>query len=203
MPKYKLIYFPVMGRAELTRLLFAQAGVEYEDHRLASDTWPTLKPTMPTGTLPVLEVDGKRIAQSQAIARYVARELKLAGDNNLEMAQCEQVLETFVDITTDMSPMFVEKDEVKKAEMKKSIYEEKTKIKLKYIENMLAANGGEFFVGKKCTIADLGLMNIVDRIQLVTGNDLKDFPKLVAHKEKVGKEPRIAAWLQKRPKTPY
>ncbi|XP_072014445.1 hematopoietic prostaglandin D synthase-like isoform X2 [Amphiura filiformis] len=149
MPKYKLINFPVRGRAELTRYMFAQAGVEYEDHRIEFANWPTLKPTMPTGTLPVLEIDGKRISQSQAIARYVAREFNLAGDNNLEMAQNEQVMETLIDIDTEIGPVLQEKDEAKKAKLRKSVFDEKIKTKLKYLENFLAANGGEFFVGKK------------------------------------------------------
>ena len=34
MPSYKLIYFNARGRAEVIRLLFAAAGVKYEDCRL-------------------------------------------------------------------------------------------------------------------------------------------------------------------------
>ena len=42
-PKYKLTYFDAMGRAEITRLVFAQAGLEYEDHRINRADWPELK----------------------------------------------------------------------------------------------------------------------------------------------------------------
>ena len=34
MPTYKLIFFHLRGNAETIRLIFAQAGVEYEDVRL-------------------------------------------------------------------------------------------------------------------------------------------------------------------------
>ena len=44
MPKYQLIYFNVRGRAEILRLLFAEAGVEYEDTRIEFDKWPAMKP---------------------------------------------------------------------------------------------------------------------------------------------------------------
>ena len=40
---YKLIYFNLRGRAELARLIFAQAGVEYDDHRIEREEWPELK----------------------------------------------------------------------------------------------------------------------------------------------------------------
>ena len=43
MSKYKLYYFNVRARAEVTRTLFAQAGVEYEDIRLTREQWVELK----------------------------------------------------------------------------------------------------------------------------------------------------------------
>ena len=46
MGNIKLIYFNLRGRAELARLILAQAGEEYEDKRVewASDDWASLKP---------------------------------------------------------------------------------------------------------------------------------------------------------------
>ena len=43
MPAYKLIYFDVRGRAELSRCVLAAAGVEYEDVRLTSEEWEAYK----------------------------------------------------------------------------------------------------------------------------------------------------------------
>ena len=43
----KLIYFNLMGRAEVTRLILAQAGVSYEDKRIEIEVWPALKASMP------------------------------------------------------------------------------------------------------------------------------------------------------------
>ncbi len=45
MVQYKLIYFNLRGRAEISRLLFAHAGVEYEDKRVASEEFQALKPS--------------------------------------------------------------------------------------------------------------------------------------------------------------
>jgi glutathione S-transferase len=42
-PQYKLTYFNAKGLAENTRLIFAQAGVEYEDKRIDKEQWATLK----------------------------------------------------------------------------------------------------------------------------------------------------------------
>ena len=61
MSSYKL---NLKGRGEVIRFIFAQAGIEYEDKRIDKKDWPQLKPTTPTGMLPVLEVDGKQLASN-------------------------------------------------------------------------------------------------------------------------------------------
>ena len=45
MGKMKLIYFNARGRAELARLILAQAGEDYIDERIERDDWPKLKPS--------------------------------------------------------------------------------------------------------------------------------------------------------------
>ena len=43
MPKYKLTYFNAKARAEVPRLMFAKAGVEYEDVRLKKPEFDEIK----------------------------------------------------------------------------------------------------------------------------------------------------------------
>jgi hypothetical protein len=43
MPVYKLHYFDAKGIAEVSRLLLAAAGVEYEDIRIQPEEWPAKK----------------------------------------------------------------------------------------------------------------------------------------------------------------
>ena len=52
----------------------------------------------PLGSLPILEVDGKVVATSQAIVRHLAREFKLYGKNNSEHAHVDMVCEVLLDI---------------------------------------------------------------------------------------------------------
>lgn len=58
---------------------------------------------MPFGMLPVLEVDGKQICQSMAIARYLANEFGLAGRDNWEKLKCDELVETLVDLKEGQS----------------------------------------------------------------------------------------------------
>ena len=43
MPNYKLIYFNVRGRAELSRLIMHCAQVPFEDERIEHSDWPAIK----------------------------------------------------------------------------------------------------------------------------------------------------------------
>ena len=44
MGKFTLVNFNLRGKAEVTRYLFALAGVEYEDRRVTEEEWAVLKP---------------------------------------------------------------------------------------------------------------------------------------------------------------
>ncbi|KAE9308873.1 hypothetical protein PR003_g20640 [Phytophthora rubi] len=72
-PQLKLTYFDIKGRAELTRLIFHYGGVTFTDNRVARADFPALKPTLPFGQVPALEVNGTSYAQSMAVARYAAK----------------------------------------------------------------------------------------------------------------------------------
>jgi len=43
--QYKLIYFNVRGRGELSRLILHCAGVPFEDFRFEMKEWPAIKPS--------------------------------------------------------------------------------------------------------------------------------------------------------------
>ena len=48
----------------------------------------------PFGTMPVLFIDGKWLAQSGAINRYLAAKFNLLGDSDLSAAFCDMIWET-------------------------------------------------------------------------------------------------------------
>lgn len=52
---------------------------------------------MPMGQMPVLDIDGVRVHQSLAIARYIAKKVQLAGSNAWEDLQIDIVVDTIND----------------------------------------------------------------------------------------------------------
>merc|ERR1712110_17505 len=65
----RLTYFPARGRAEISRLILAHAGVKFDDIRLSGEEFGKVKPLLPYGSMPILEYKGEVICESMAIAK--------------------------------------------------------------------------------------------------------------------------------------
>jgi len=204
MSHYKLTYFNSRGRAELCRLIFAVAGVQYEDVRLEKDHWPALKPKAPFGQLPMLEVDGVTLCQSNAMARFLARRFNLAGKTELDQARVDMIIDCFEDSAKPLMSLFHEPDEQKKAELKKKFVEEQLPVAFVNLEKLLVQNhnGDKYLVGDELTWADLALIILADWLTHVGGDaEFGKHPKLAALRQRVLDQPKIAEWIAKRPVT--
>jgi len=197
MPKYTITYFNLRGRAEVARLILKQAGVDFEDKRIEREQWPELKKTIPFGQLPLLEVEGQKICQSVAIARYLAKEVGLAGANNLECAKIDFIADCLVDFMNKFIPIFREQDATKKAELQKKFSEETFGPFMTHLTAMMEANGGEYLAGKLSWV-DLFFFDMLTRMK----DEVKTAsPKLAALLDRVGALPNIKKWVETRPET--
>ena len=201
MPNYKLVYFQGRGRAEICRLIFAQAGVEYEDARLSGEEWQKVKPTTPYGSIPLLEVDGKKLAGSTVIARYLAEEFGLAGSNAFENAEIAGIVDVVGDLVQKLLPYVFEKDDTKKAELKAAIRGEHLPRYFGIFENLIAGNPSGWVYGPKVTYADIYIAQIVLNIKSVAEDLLPNYPNIMKLNAAVNALPRIAAWIANRPQT--
>jgi glutathione S-transferase len=203
MSTYKLYYFNVRGRAELSRLIFAAADQQYEDVRYESDQWPAHKAEMPLGQIPVLEVDSVKLPQSFSIARFLAKQFNLAGKDNFEQAKVDAVVDTMNDLVAAFIPSRIEQDETKKQELTKKFFNEDLPKHLQNLEVLakLYGNDGPFFVGNNLTWADLFFYQLGGVLLQSDGNCLDANPWLKQNRAEVEKQPRIAEYLKNRPKT--
>ncbi|EEB14149.1 glutathione S-transferase, putative [Pediculus humanus corporis] len=202
-PEYKLIYFNARGRAEHIRFIFAYAGVDYVDERISQGDWPEYKKKMPFGTVPVLEVNGKTIAQSNAIARYLAKKYNLAGKNDWESLECDVLIDSLSDIKQVLMQYRNECDPLKKEEKKIILMKETIPFYMNKFEDIISKNNG-FSVGESVTWADFVFASSLENFECIFGkNALDRYPALKALKEKIFNIPKIKEWVQKRPQTDF
>nr|QST14962.1 GSTsigma1c protein [Diaphanosoma celebensis] len=201
MPNYKIYYFNMYGRAELARLILAYASVEFEDIRYSPAEWPQRKAKFPFKQLPVLEVDGKMLAQSRAISRYLARKHGLAGKDEWEQALADMYVDCIDDLIYGMRGAYMEKDPEKQKEMMKKCMEEKVHPHALIVEKQLIKNGTGFLVGSEITWADLAYYGFFSLLKERCAGALKDTPHLQSFIESIGNMPTIKKWVSTRPKT--
>ena len=132
--------------------MLAYKGVEYEDCRITQDQWAALKPKTPFGSLPLLCYNGMELAQSMTIARFLARELNLAGKTRCEEACVDMVVDCVVDLFAAFVKLAFEKDETKKAELTEKMQKETVPTAMCNLEAILVKNGGCCLVGNDVRI---------------------------------------------------
>jgi len=206
---YKLHYFNMRARAELARLVFAYAGVDYDDVRVSYEgddkigDWSDIKARAPFGQLPVLEVDGVIMGQSMTIARYLAKKFGLAGATDMEHALADMYVDSVSDLFTAYIPIFYESDAAKKAQMLSDLVNKNIVPHVTRVESQLEKNGGLYLVGKSFTWADLAhldfLSNYVDQYPEI----LKNAPLMKSLLERLANVPNVKKWIGTRPKTPF
>ena len=214
MVHYKLVYFDTRGRAEPVRLIFAQAGVEYEDRRVTTAEWMEMKPDTPFGTLPILEVDGQHVVSgSGPIARFVAEKLGLAGSSDLENAILAGIADAMNDVLLKISACYFEKDEKRK----KDIMEDVMQVHLpKLLGNLCKMASGNNCVrgwirGPRVTYIDIGIYFMVDLLQELFGREAErlwasgKYNSILKIKKSVESLPNVARWLAdpRRPKSDF
>lgn len=201
MPSYKLYYFNMKGRAEPARFMFHIAGVPYEDVRFEREEWPKHKEEMPWGQVPVLEVDGKKLAQSNAIYQYLAKQFKLNGKDDWEAAQIQELLGSVDDMFVNLRPVFMAPDEEKPKLMEK-IAKESLAPYLDRVQKRLKANGTGHFVGSGLTVADIVFFTVFSGMkERYCPGLVEKYPELEAFVGKIAGLPKIKEWIDKRPKT--
>jgi glutathione S-transferase len=217
MSRPTLAYFAARGRAELIRLVLAEAGVDYQEHPVGHGTPPlngrptdfqALKatPWLPFGAVPIWEEpDGFLLAQSAAIASHLARAHQLLGTTPREAAQCEQMIGAYDDVRAELRKVATVAPEGRAAQ-RAQLEKELLPRWFGYFDRLLRANRGGtgWLVGESFTVADLALWYLAESCQdNGFGAALAAYPALAAHAERVAKRPRIAEYLASPRRHPF
>jgi len=204
MTAYKLTYFDFDGgRGEPIRIAFHAAGIEFEDNRLSFPEFSEMRQSTRFNSLPVLEIDGAAVTQSNALSRYVGKMAGLYPADDLQALYCDEVLGALEDVSHHVVRTFgLKGDELREAREK--FVDGWLTIFLRGLGELLARGGGEYFADNRLTVADLkafvqtrwlcsGTLDHVptDLVQRVA-------PTLVDHEERIASEPRVVAYYASR-----
>lgn len=204
MSKYKLTYFDIDGgRAEPIRIAFHAAGIDFEDIRISFDEFNKMRSGTRFNCVPVLEIDGAQVTQTNAICRYIGKMAGLYPKDDLQALYCDEVLGALEDLTYRIVATFgLEGEELRLAREK--IVDGWLTIFLRGLDQLLIRGGGEYFADNQMSVADLrafvqtrslgkGILDHVptDIVQRVA-------PALFEHKERIDADPWVRAYYESR-----
>ena len=226
---YQLHYWPnIQGRGEFIRLALEAAGAPYVDVARGDDAdgqgLPALfhylqdaSVTRPPLACPVL-VDGKQvIAQTTAILLYLGPRLKLVGASEADRLWANQIQLTILDAVDEAhnthhplgSGLYYEEQKQAASVAAKAFRTQRIPKYLNWLETVLARNpkGDKHLVGARLSYVDLSLFQLVEGLRYAfpkaTKRALKKTPLVLALRERVAHQRRVAAYLRSERRIPF
>ena len=203
MTAYKLTYFDIDGgRAEPVRVAFHAAGIEFEDKRIAFPEFMEMRGSTRFNSVPVLEIDGKAVTQTNGMCRYVGKMAGLYPEDDLQALYCDEALGAVEDLLHRIVPTFgLEGDELKTAREK--LVNGWMTTFVKGLGEILA-RGGDYIADNRLTVADLKVAYLTQWLNAGqldhVPTDLVErlAPALNAHADRVMNDPVVKAYYAAR-----
>jgi glutathione S-transferase len=204
MTSYRLTYFDFDGgRGEPIRIALHAAGIDFEDKRLSFPEFSEMRKDTRFNSLPVLEIDGAAVTQSNGISRYIGKMAGLYPEDDLQALYCDEVLDALEDLLHYMVPTFsLQGEELQQARGK--LVDGWLSVYVRGLGDLLARGGGKYFADGKLTVADLKAFVHVRWLRSGSldhiPTDLVErlAPALVEHQERIEADPRVTAYYSAR-----
>lgn len=204
MPSYKLTYFDFDGgRAEPIRIAFHAAGIDFEDQRLTFPEFGEMRGGTRFNSVPVLEIDGAAVSQSNAMCRYVGKMAGLYPKDDLQALYCDEVLGAVEDLSHYIVQTFgLQGEELRTAREK--LVNGWLSVYLRGLDELLTRGGGEYFADNRLTVADLKVF--IQARSLLAGNldhvptDILQrlAPGLIEHQKRIAEDSRVVEYYASR-----
>lgn len=206
MTTYKLTYFDFDGgRGEAIRIAFHAAGIPLDDNRISFEEFGKMRQNLRFTAVPVLEIDGAAVTQSNSIGRYIGKMAGLYPEDDLQALYCDEVMDSLEDLSHYIVQTFgLQGDELKAARQK--LVDGWLTVFIRGLGELLARGGGKYFADNRLTVADLKVF--VQMRSLRAGKldhvppDLVDrlAPALAEHQQRIAKDPVVVAYYDNRAK---
>jgi glutathione S-transferase len=198
-------------RAEVLRVSLFIGNISFEDIRISREEFREVILTgklrngmnVPFHQLPVLEIDGKIVGQTGAIARFCGKLSDLYPKNDLLAAKVDQIIDTATDITNLISPTVREKNEIIKKDTREKLTNKLLPRWFTYLENILEnEKGSTWFVENKMSIADIAIWRLLGWLKSgmldgIPTNICDAYTKLNNVHTEVHKHPKVQEWMLK------
>lgn len=194
-------------RAECVRLALFMGRVPYEDRRVGYDELYG-SGMLTFGTFPALEVNGKPIAQTHAMAAFVGKLTGFYPQDIWLQAKVDEVFGGLTDATDLITGTMRIKDPQQKMRTRAQMASNEGRLTmlLNGIEELLRQNGGNgYAAGESLTVADLALWRAVGWISSGVLDGIppeyvaRFFPLLHKLHLQVDALPEVAEWKRRNP----
>jgi glutathione S-transferase len=186
------------------RWLLAAAGISFSQRDVDSvGKFRFLASELAFGKVPMLQIDGREVVESQAILRYIARRANLCGSTDTEVVLADQIVESVRDA---VNPLLMAPFERKKsfvASGDKSAPEHVAKMKETFakfaerFEKVYQTNDTGFIVGDALTYADIMVAHCLTWYVEECGPSILDsFPGLLDLQNNVISIPNIKRFIR-------
>ena len=219
---YELHYWPtIQGRGEFVRLALEAAGASYIDVARGSESSgqgvPAMLRTLRDGKLthlpfapPFLKDGEVLVGQTATILQYLAPQLKLVARSEQARIWTQQIQLTIADLVTEAhdthhpvgAGLYYEDQKPEALRRAKEFCSERMPKLVQWFESILLRNpaGSRHLVGGKLSYADLSLLQVVEGLRYAfpraAQSALAKAPAVVQLHERVGKLPKVAAYLR-------
>jgi len=195
----KLAYWDIRGLAQPIRLLLEYTGTKYEDKFYVCGEAPNYdkscwfdekqKLGMDFPNLPYLEDGDRKMVQSNAIMRYIARKNNLCGETEEEKVRVDILENQSMDFRNGFVMM---------------CYTDFDKIKPKYLEKLpsllkqfsVFLGDRKWFAGDKITFVDFLMYELLDQHRMFESKCLDDFKNLKDLLDRFEALEKIAAYMK-------
>ncbi|KAL1528554.1 hypothetical protein AB1Y20_009897 [Prymnesium parvum] len=210
-----LRYFDIRGRGEAIRMALHDQGVPFADESFSFDEWGKEKPDglkarwtaegkLAFGQVPLLEIDGLELVQTQAILRYLGRKLGWYEGTPAALHRIDLVAEGTEDVRGRLSAVkYSDKGEAEKQAALKHYFSHPTEGArwLGYLDALLAKSDTPFAASTpNATHADYLLLDVLDYHESIGGDDaaalIATMPALTAFRAMMRARPKLKAYLE-------
>ncbi len=197
----RLVYFPVPGRAEASRVALSLSGIEWEDVEVNGDTFTSMKENgeLPWKMLPVLQTPNGTIAESSAILRFVGKLSGLIPSDNYQAAKADEFMDGMGPLARVLDKTFELSNLEEKITLRQKLFATggKGAENVQLLDDKIGESNTGWAAGTdEMSIADLKLFT--ELFALFSGNYdgieasmISGYANLMSYHNKVANEPRI------------